>query len=537
LISFFLVTLLDNSIVVGGTSNSTKIVPPKESKDLTSQDRVVVKLTPTSTSAEGNVSPKNIKVKVGTTVVWQNMLPEKVYVQSKPDGNHYEGQLLNASYIFPGESREEKLHEVGTFIYDGGNGFGSYYVRGAITVVNETSDEKSVPTQTIKNQSPISHASVSINPACGPSGSASFEVSINGNGFKSNTNVGWMLEEPDKSVPFYGYFETDDKGAFKGKTLFDDLKTGNYKMHFGENVDSYGRVNGESKVTLGITVPCSDERESQGPTTAPKSKKSYQLIVYLDDASPQNAIGDNFKVVVHNSNNETILSAKPNIDFNDNHQKISPRDGYPIILQSGQSPKDITVCAEQEYQSNGTSYLHSDCYPIKQNVQKTYWYTTFDYSEIDGFEEVFAPETSTESVQTNTDMNNEDTQIETQQPVSNDVNSPTLHGKSYFREIFESETDDPVYVVSHSTKKDKILDPIYELVGEIKNRSDEEVTYVKIIATFYDDKGIVIGTDYTYTDPSDLNPGRTAPYSLTIGFGDTIDINDIAEAKYHLEWD
>src|SRR4029079_14167415 len=224
LISVFLIALLDNSVIVGGISNSTKIIPPKESKDLTSQDRAMIMLTPTSTSAERHVSPKNIKVKVGTTIIWQNKLPEKVYVQSKPDANHYEGELLNGSYIFPGESREERLNEVGPFIYDGSNGFGSYYIRGAISVVNQTSTENSVPDQTIQNQSAISHPSVSINPACGPSGSNSFEVSINGNGFKSNANVGWSLEEPDKSIPFYGYFETDEKGAFRGKTLLDDLK-------------------------------------------------------------------------------------------------------------------------------------------------------------------------------------------------------------------------------------------------------------------------------------------------------------------------
>ena len=96
-------------------------------------------------------------------------------------------------------------------------------------------------------------------------------------------------------------------------------------------------------------------------------------------------IGDNFKILVYNSNNEPILSAKPNIDFNDDHQKISPKKGYPIIYKSGQDPEDIRVCAQQEYSSNGTTYLHNDCYPIKQNVQKTYWYTIFDYGEIDGF--------------------------------------------------------------------------------------------------------------------------------------------------------
>jgi hypothetical protein len=146
------IALIDNSLLVGQASNSTKITPPKKSKDLTSEDRVLIKLTPSGTTAKGNVSPKNIKVKAGTTVVWQNMLPEKVYVQSKPDENHYEGELLNASYIFPGESREEKLNQVGTFIYDGSNGFGSYYVRGAIIVVEEPTEEQKIPIETIQNQ-------------------------------------------------------------------------------------------------------------------------------------------------------------------------------------------------------------------------------------------------------------------------------------------------------------------------------------------------------------------------------------------------
>jgi hypothetical protein len=152
--------------------------------------------------------------------------------------------------------------------------------------------------------------------------------------------------------------------------------------------------------------------------------------------------------------------------------------------------------------------------------------------------QVFAPGKGTSSVQPVEEKDNKDEEGGAQNAITTDPNSPTRHGKSYFAETFESEADDPVFVVSHSTKKDKIFkDTIYDIVGEIKNTGDEEVTFVKIIATFYDDSGIVIGTDFTYTDPSDIRPGRTAPYTLSIGFGDSIDVNDIAEAKYHLEWD
>jgi endonuclease YncB( thermonuclease family) len=128
----------------------------------------------------------------------------------------------------------------------------------------------------------------------------------------------------------------------------------------------------------------SESNKAQSEDT--KQKESYQLIVYLDGAYKGNNKGDNFKIIVYDSQNKTILSAKPTIDFNDNHQKISPRKGYPIIYELGQNPKDIRVCAQQENMLNGRSNLHDDCFPIKQNIQKTYWYTIFDYGQIDGFE-------------------------------------------------------------------------------------------------------------------------------------------------------
>ena len=148
--------LINSCLLVSYASNSTKTTTSSKSKDLTSQDRVVIKLSESGTTAEAKVIPKNIKVNVGTTIVWESKLPEKVYVQSKPDDNHYEGELLNQHYIFPGESYQVILNEPASFIYDGSNGFGSYYVRGTIKVVNETRTEQAeqpIPIETIQNQS------------------------------------------------------------------------------------------------------------------------------------------------------------------------------------------------------------------------------------------------------------------------------------------------------------------------------------------------------------------------------------------------
>jgi beta-glucosidase len=127
-------------------------------------------------------------------------------------------------------------------------------------------------------------------------------------------------------------------------------------------------------------------QSNQAQSADSKQMESYRLIIYLDGVSQQNAIRDNFKIVVYNSDNDTILSAKPNIDFNDNHQKISPKSGYTIKGKLGEHPNQITVCAQQEYELNGKKLAHDNCYPIKQNVQKTYWYTIFDYGQIDAFE-------------------------------------------------------------------------------------------------------------------------------------------------------
>jgi len=107
--------------------------------------------------------------------------------------------------------------------------------------------------------------------------------------------------------------------------------------------------------------------------------------VYLDGAFEPNNL-HSFKIVVYNSDHKTILSKKVTPDFTDSHQKISPRAGYKITDKSKQHPSQIDVCAQQSFSDNGKTKTHDDCFSIKQNKAKTYWYTIFDYPLIEGFE-------------------------------------------------------------------------------------------------------------------------------------------------------
>jgi hypothetical protein len=42
------------------------------------------------------------------------------------------------------------------------------------------------------------------------------------------------------------------------------------------------------------------------------------------------------------------------------------------------------------------------------------------------------------------------------------------------------------------------------------------MTFVKIIATFYDSNNNVVGTDFTYSSPSTLQPEQKAPFDMIV---------------------
>lgn len=54
------------------------------------------------------------------------------------------------------------------------------------------------------------------------------------------------------------------------------------------------------------------------------------------------------------------------------------------------------------------------------------------------------------------------------------------------------------------------------IVGEVRNDLSHLVNYVQIVGTFYDSSGVLIDTDFTYTDLDYLRPGEKSPFRLII---------------------
>jgi len=71
----------------------------------------------------------------------------------------------------------------------------------------------------------------------------------------------------------------------------------------------------------------------------------------------------------------------------------------------------------------------------------------------------------------------------------------------------------------------------FYIVGEVLNNADGDKEFVKVTATLYGDENSVIGTDYTFTDPSTITSNEAAPFKLLIGTNDVGDLNDIDSYK------
>jgi hypothetical protein len=58
-------------------------------------------------------------------------------------------------------------------------------------------------------------------------------------------------------------------------------------------------------------------------------------------------------------------------------------------------------------------------------------------------------------------------------------------------------------------------DGLHNVVGEVKNNGASEATHVRVMGTYYNSAGAVIGISFAYADPSTIKAGATASFALT----------------------
>jgi hypothetical protein len=71
-------------------------------------------------------------------------------------------------------------------------------------------------------------------------------------------------------------------------------------------------------------------------------------------------------------------------------------------------------------------------------------------------------------------------------------------------------------------------------VGEVKNNSGGTISFVKIIATFYDSSDKVVASQFTYTEIDTLRNGETSPFEISTT--DQSQISKFANYKLSVSW-
>jgi hypothetical protein len=73
---------------------------------------------------------------------------------------------------------------------------------------------------------------------------------------------------------------------------------------------------------------------------------------------------------------------------------------------------------------------------------------------------------------------------------------------------------DALQILSHNSFTDSI--GYFHVVGEVKNNSPTTTIFVKIVGTFYDTNNQVIGTQFTFANPSFIRSGEKASFELIL---------------------
>ena len=77
----------------------------------------------------------------------------------------------------------------------------------------------------------------------------------------------------------------------------------------------------------------------------------------------------------------------------------------------------------------------------------------------------------------------------------------------------EDDKNDDIVLLSQRYNEERFGD---EIVGEVMNNGTYTAEYVKVSASFYDQSGGIIGSEFTYAEPSTIRPGDRAAFTMYI---------------------
>jgi hypothetical protein len=69
-------------------------------------------------------------------------------------------------------------------------------------------------------------------------------------------------------------------------------------------------------------------------------------------------------------------------------------------------------------------------------------------------------------------------------------------------------------ILSQSSYTDTL--GFFRVVGEVHNDTPNDVQFVQVTGTFYDTNNQVVGTQFTYTNPSNIAAGQKAPFEIIL---------------------
>ena len=72
----------------------------------------------------------------------------------------------------------------------------------------------------------------------------------------------------------------------------------------------------------------------------------------------------------------------------------------------------------------------------------------------------------------------------------------------------------------------------YHIVGEVTNQGDQITKFVEVAGAFYNDQNQVVAVGFSYTDPSDLSPGATAPFEILVS---APNVDQITSARLNVQ--